>query len=334
MTTKEICDKSAFREKGYLIEKQKRVWQLSIPFRFGKFLCNIPAYYTEFLDALKSYYSSYYGDGNRSENRLSSFLVRASYTTAKAMSEQKELEEFSAAFRALPYAKNETLSTHTAPVFTFVIKLSENKPLRDFANAAGEAAAMLPAHGMFNAFFRANTPRIGSLDWYNDPKDPPENLQNPLSAWIKERFPAQAEKGFPLKNSLGAFGNAFKPAFSPNEFEKELIAARFPFSAILPIVEAHSDIIALQAILQELACAENTPKAKKQGSSKRLTEAEMTEIIRRNRLDGHSIRVIAKEYGKSEKAIRNLFKRKGIAPKRTGKVKKEKYVDEKNYHHG
>lgn len=330
MTTKEICDKSAFRKNGYLIEKQKSTWHLSIPLIIAEILRDIPRAYSPFLNELKRCYDTYYGY-DQNENRLSSFLVRASYITAKATIEQKELADFSAVFSGLPHAKDEVLSTPQAVVLTFVVKPDMRERLKDSAKIAGEALASVPALNALAKFFHENKPPAGSFGFYSPPKSPPENLQNLLSAWIKEKFPEQAEKGFPLQTSLGVFNDAFNPEFSPNEFEKDLIAASFPFSAVLPGTHARPIDVATQEILRELARVEVAPKPKKRGSSKRITPEIFREMLS-DRRAGISVSEIAEKYGFSREAVSKALNRKvgEILTKRAIR-KKAQYFDGKSY---
>ena len=50
---KKIYDKSAFRENGYLIEKQKKVWLLSLSLRFSRFFVKLPGLFSDIAERFK-----------------------------------------------------------------------------------------------------------------------------------------------------------------------------------------------------------------------------------------------------------------------------------------
>ena len=50
---KKIYDKSAFRENGYLIEKQKKVWLLSLSLRFSRFFAKLPGLLSDIAERFK-----------------------------------------------------------------------------------------------------------------------------------------------------------------------------------------------------------------------------------------------------------------------------------------
>ena len=138
-----------------------------------------------------------------------------------------------------------------------------------------------------------------------------------------------------MQTSLGVFSGDFDPAYSPeDDLEKDFIAARFPFSAVLPGTQARPVDVAMQEILRELACVEVASKPKKRGSSKRITPEIFREILS-DRRAGISLSEIAEKYGFSREAVSKAIKRKfdEILPKRASR-KKIQYFDSKNYQNG
>ena len=316
---KKIYDKSAFRENGYLIEKQKKVWLLSLSLRFSRFFAKLPGLFSDIAERFK-------GRCTKSDDFIH-LLARASYVATQALSASRELAGFSEAFVALPYAKNEELSTQERQVFTFVVKLSEAKRLRDFSVFAENALRMLPAANEVLCFFDFIEKHNALPAWAPD-------LEQELVTWIEHKFPKQAEAGFPRRNGLGLFKDSFESgASSKGKFERELLAAFFPLSALSGTASGlvSRDIPAALAILRELSHAKEASTAKAKKRQKNLTREQDQEVIRRNRVDGLSISEIATEYKRSENAIRDVFKRNGIEWKRVRKKRKERFVDGKAY---
>lgn len=305
---KNTCRKDTFRRNGYLIEKSgKGVFLLSLKRTFcERFANNSYPYYAESLASLyREYYCSH-------PNSYAAFLVRASYVALKAIGER--YAAFAECFRGLPYAKDELLSTQQMPVFRFVINTPEIKKLSILACAAEEE------------FTKCCGKIINPL--HQGQINVPDELRSELEVWIKEKYPAQWEAGF-----SGAFKGVFKPDYIPeSDFERELIAARFPL--FLMAKEDFNFSIA-RAVLRELSALGLAPNAKKvgsrRGSFRRLTREDEEEIIRDNRKNGLSLSEIASKHQVSGKTVSAVFNRSGVKFKRKTRAKKEQFNDGKRY---